>query len=446
MQGRVLANRYRLESKLGHGGMGSVWRAHDDNLGIDVAVKLIDPTFVDSPEATARFRREAVAGAGLRCSHIVHVTDYGVDGDTPFIAMDLLEGESLAARLEREGKLSFDVAVQLLAQVADALVFAHDKRIVHRDLKPDNVFIVREGTKEVVKVLDFGVAKRLDAQSFGNLKTNTGALLGTPYYMSPEQTRGSPNLDQRTDLWSYGVIAYECVTGRRPFDADTLPDLLMAICRDPVPPPSQVAAVPTGFDEWFAKATARDAEQRFRNAAEASTALCALCGNRISDPAPRPSGTSSPVVAAHTARVEEPELAKSVGPSSVTSPGTQGAQSKRRVVIWATSAVLAVAVAGYWAVTASRSEARQSAPSTATVDVAPIAGSSVTPAASLATNAVMVIPVPPAAASPSVVVVVPAAGSTDTNSVSSKPLVTPKPSTPTTHRPPTPQRRFGGGF
>lgn len=282
VRGRVISNRYQLREQLGRGGMGSVWRATDLKLHIEVAVKLIDPIAADYPEARARFEREALAAAQLRSMHIVLITDHGVDADIPFIVMEFLRGESLAKRLQRERRFSFDQALEWFTQIADALGVAHERRIVHRDLKPDNVFIVSERGKEYVKVLDFGVAKRLDAQSFGNdIKTHTGTLLGTPYYMSPEQSRGAATIDHRADLWSFGVMTYECLTGKRPFDADTLPDLLIAICRDPCTPPSLVAPVPRGFDDWFARATAREPSDRFDNVEEALSCLCALRGEPL---------------------------------------------------------------------------------------------------------------------------------------------------------------------
>jgi eukaryotic-like serine/threonine-protein kinase len=279
MQERVLAGRYRLISKLGEGGMGSVWRAEHLTLRTQVAIKLIDASIAESSEAVGRFQREAQAAAELRSTHIVQILDYGIDDGTPFIAMELLQGESLSSRLERLGKLSPMSTADVLAQVADALCMAHDIGIVHRDLKPDNIFIVRERNNEVVKVLDFGIAKKVGALSAGSgVKTNTGAMLGTPYYMSPEQALGRTSIDNRTDIWSLGVIAHECLTGQRPFERETLGALLGAICYEPVPTPSQNASVPPGFDEWFARTAARDPDARYSSAEEAALALRTICG------------------------------------------------------------------------------------------------------------------------------------------------------------------------
>jgi serine/threonine-protein kinase len=364
VQDRIIKERYRLIKQLGQGGMGSVWRAEDLNLHIDVAVKLIDPNFATSDEAQARFQREALAAAQLRSMHIVWISDHGVDGDTPFIVMELLRGESLATRLRKRGVLSFDEALSVFSQIAEALGFAHEQKIVHRDLKPDNVFIVSERTRELVKVLDFGVAKKIDSQSFGNkLKTHTGMLLGTPYYMSPEQTRGSAAVDHRSDIWSFGVMVYECITGKRPFEADTIPDLLMAICRDPFVPASQIASVPAGFDEWFAQAAARDVSERFQSIEAAVNALNSLRGAEIT--APRQPAPSVASVDVRTVRITQDDpipkrfdsrqdatnalSPNTVVPSSVTAPPGAKTESSRRSLGWLLAPlVAAVGVLAYW--------------------------------------------------------------------------------------------------
>lgn len=277
--GSLLAERYCLLSKLGQGGMGAVWRAEDRTLRIEVALKLIDPSLVDSPVALARFQQEAHAAARLRSTHIVHINDYGVDDATgqPFIAMDLLEGESLQQRLDRVRRLAFNDAQHILTQVARALELAHSKGVAHRDLKPENVFIAREGNTEIVKVLDFGIAKRLDVIPVsGGLKTRDGQMLGTPNYMSPEQARAHGDIDHRTDIWSFGVIAYQCITGRRPFESDNLASLVLAICSGPIPDPATLAATPAGFTEWFERAVARDVQGRFPTIVAAATELARL--------------------------------------------------------------------------------------------------------------------------------------------------------------------------
>ena len=280
MEGLVLSERYRLVSQLGQGGMGSVWRAVHVELGTPAAVKLIDPQIASNEEALSRFKREAQAAATLRSPHVVQILDYGVDNGTPYIAMELMEGESLADRLERAGRLDAYTTATLMNQVARAVSKAHEIGIVHRDLKPDNIYIVRNEVEELAKVLDFGIAKST-GDGFGAMgapETRTGAMLGTPYYMSPEQAGGKKTVDHRSDTWAMAVIAFECLLGRRPFDSDSLGGLVLTICTEEPPVPSHVGPVPMGFDEWFAKATARNPDDRFQTARELASELKVICG------------------------------------------------------------------------------------------------------------------------------------------------------------------------
>ena len=271
--GKVLAHRYRLETRLGEGGMGSIWRAEHLVLAAPVALKLIDPEIAEDEDATARFMREAQAAATLRSPHVVQILDYGFDGKVPFMAMELLEGENLAQRIKRLGRISPGETARILTHVGRAVGRAHEAGIVHRDLKPENVFIVKNEDEEIAKVLDFGVAK-VDRKIIGpNAVTRTGSLLGTPYYMSPEQAQGNKTVDFRSDLWSLGVIAYECLIGKRPFFSDAIGDLVLQICVRDIPVPSRHGIVPEGFDGWFARAVARDPALRFQSARDLNEAL-----------------------------------------------------------------------------------------------------------------------------------------------------------------------------
>lgn len=268
--GTEIAGRYRLISRIGEGGMGTVWRAEHLGLRSHVAIKLVHPSAAIEAHAVERFMREARAAAALKSPYVVHITDFGIDDQVPFIAMELLEGESLADRLERNGKLSHKETARFMTHVARAVSKAHDGGILHRDLKPDNVFIVDDDDEEIAKVLDFGIAK--DTQSVlgtdHDFRTRSGAVLGTPCYMSPEQATGEKGIDTRSDLWSLAIIAFECVVGAKAFRGETLGALIVEICSKPLPVPSEVGEAPEGFDEWFAKAAARDPEQRFDSARE----------------------------------------------------------------------------------------------------------------------------------------------------------------------------------
>jgi eukaryotic-like serine/threonine-protein kinase len=267
--GRVIASKYCLLYQIGRGGMGSVWVAEHLTLRSKVAVKLIDPGLAMSTNAVRRFEREARAAALLRSPHVVQVLDFGVDSGSPYLAMELLEGEGLGARITRRGRLRPKELSKLMNQLGRAVTRAHSEGFVHRDLKPDNIFLADEGEDFFVKVLDFGIAKALRPTPTltGKNLTLSGAMLGTPHYMSPEQAEGR-SVDARSDLWSMGVIAFESLTGNTPFNGDSLPAILRAICFDPIVVPSSVASVPVGFDAWFARAVDRDPEKRFQSAAD----------------------------------------------------------------------------------------------------------------------------------------------------------------------------------
>ncbi len=281
--GTTLAGKYRLVSMLGQGGMGSVWRAEHLGLNAPVAIKLIDPSIADNEEALGRFHREAQAAATLRSPHVVQILDHGVDKElnAPFIVMELMEGESLGDRLERVGALSPQQTSKILTQVARALTRAHQAGIVHRDLKPDNIFLVNNFDDEIAKVLDFGVAKASPNSLHSGMATRTGMVMGTPYYMSPEQISGSKDVDHRTDLWALAVIVAQCLTGRLLFTADTIGGLTLKICMEPIPEASSLGPVPAGFDAWLAKSVAREMSQRFDSAAEMAAAFRDICGGTL---------------------------------------------------------------------------------------------------------------------------------------------------------------------
>src|SRR5579872_6070880 len=215
----LVAGKYEVLRLIGRGGMGSVWEGRHASLGTRVAVKFIDHEYADSEEAKARFVTEARAAAAIESKHAIQIFDHGVTDDgRPYIVMELLVGEALDKRIERLGTLSLGETARILLHVCRALQRAHEAGVVHRDLKPENIFLVRtpDDDDEIAKVLDFGIAKfkKLDGQSSGlTSSTKTGAVLGTPFYMAPEQARGLRDLDHRVDLWSMGIIAFRCVCG-----------------------------------------------------------------------------------------------------------------------------------------------------------------------------------------------------------------------------------------
>jgi protein kinase-like protein len=292
----ILGEKYRLLRPLDEGGVGSVWLAEHLSLAAPVAVKLMGAEFARTSSRLQRFLREARAAAAARSPNVVQILDFGVDAGTPYIVMELLEGESLADRLRRVGRLSPRDTEAIIRQVSRGLTRAHDSGIVHRDLKPANIFITRNEDEEVIKLFDFGIAKAAtELSSVLTSQTRTGSIFGTPYYMSPEQMEASRRCDLRTDIWALGVITYECLLGRLPFAGTGIGGLVLAVCSHPVPVPSAHGEVPEGFDAWFARACARNRRERFPSAREAAQELRRLVepGYVASDGAREPSGTEA---------------------------------------------------------------------------------------------------------------------------------------------------------
>jgi serine/threonine protein kinase len=275
--GTIVGGRYRLITCIGRGAMGEVWRSEHLALNTPVAIKLVDAgSHRDGDEILERFRIEGQAAGRLRSPHVVQIFDYGTEGDIAYMAMELLEGETLADRLTRAGRFTLADTARILHEIAIGVGQAHEAGVIHRDLKPQNVFLARIGGRVIVKVLDFGIAKLTVAAPTDTLKTHAGMMVGTPAYMSPEQVMGNTQIDWRSDLWQMGIIAYECVCGRMPFDGTSLGDLFMKICSVPLPVPSRAAQVPEAFDGWFARAMQRDPERRFQSAREMAEALAAI--------------------------------------------------------------------------------------------------------------------------------------------------------------------------
>jgi len=271
-EGTMVTPSVRLVRPLRTGGMGAVWVAEHLGLKTEVVVKFIAPELADKAEVAARFEREAAAAAQVKSPHVVQVLDHGTNAEFgPYIVMELLEGQDLGTYLKANGRLPVREVAVMIGQVAKALGRAHSAGIIHRDIKPDNIFLCdAEGGEVFVKLLDFGIAKATDR--IGGTQTTTGQVMGTPYYMSPEQLLGE-TIDARTDIWALGVCAFEAVTGTRPFRGETIGALTLQIHKD-LPHASQlVPDVPVAFDEWFARCCAKDREARFSNARDAAQAL-----------------------------------------------------------------------------------------------------------------------------------------------------------------------------
>jgi serine/threonine-protein kinase len=325
--GSTLGGKYRLEKKIGEGGMGSVWLGVHLSLGINVAIKFMAPDLAETPDYSS-FEREARAAAQLRNEHTVRVYDHGIALDgLPYLVMEYLAGESLTAWVDRQSPLSPVALGSLVEQTASALAEAHDRGLVHGDVKPDNILMVEDADQPhgfTVKLIDFGLARpcrvrvHLPAESasiiHGPAVTGSeearSVVAGTPLYMSPECLTSGAAPGPLLDLWGLAVTAFFAITGGTlPFEGETLSELYRRICVEPLPKASEVCpGVPPGFDAWFARACARDPEARFKSAGELAAALSAACH----DAQGAPSGIS-PVAIRVTLRAEPPDAPRPRG-------------------------------------------------------------------------------------------------------------------------------------
>jgi serine/threonine-protein kinase len=261
--GDLIAGRYVLQRMLGEGGMGVVWVAHSTALDVEVALKMLRRELAGTP-AVDRMAREARTAAQLGHPALVRVLDFGTsDEREPYLAMELLEGEELHSRLAREGRLAANAAIALLLPIIDGLGTAHEKGIVHRDVKPENIFIARDQQGRIQpKVLDFGIAKLNHDRAVSRL-TQVGDVMGSPYYLSPEQAEGLDDIDFRSDIWSIGVVLYEAVCGAVPFEASNYNALLRSIVRDAPKPMSDHGAGDAQLWTIIERCLKKDREQRW---------------------------------------------------------------------------------------------------------------------------------------------------------------------------------------
>jgi eukaryotic-like serine/threonine-protein kinase len=276
-----VVGHYRILEKIGAGGMGEVFRARDERLGRDVALKFVNPACASDPDRLRRFDKEARAAAALNHPNIVAIYDSGVQDDAPYIVSELLQGQTLRERL-CAGPLNVRQAAEYGFQISEALVAAHEKNIIHRDLKPENIFITRENR---IKILDFGIAKLLPDRenkehSLGTMETQTrmGSVLGTVAYMAPEQLR-CKEVDGRSDIFSVGAILYEMLTGKRAFHGETDVDTITAVLKED--PPEMMAErgqIPPAFEQIVSHCLEKDPERRFQSARDLSFSLSTLAG------------------------------------------------------------------------------------------------------------------------------------------------------------------------
>ncbi len=298
--GQTIDGKFRVRAILGEGGMGTVFEAEHVAIGRLVAVKVLHPAQASKKVAVKRFHQEARAAGGIGHPNICEVYDIGTLADgSPYLVMERLHGETLASRVSAEGGLPFDDVIDIAEGVLAALAAAHERGILHRDIKPENVFLTRRGGVPTgVKILDFGVSK-ITAAVAGDWEddtdlTKTGMVMGTPYYMSPEQARGERNLDGRVDVYATGVLIYEALTARRPFLASNYNSLLLQILSaNPIPPNELRPSIPRALSDVVLKAMSKKREDRFSSAQEFSKALEACRVDRHSKTGPRGAAKSS---------------------------------------------------------------------------------------------------------------------------------------------------------
>jgi len=276
----LIAGRYRVFAEIGRGAMGAVWLVEHVHTGDQLALKVMHQSFGNSPELVERFRREARAAAKIKSDHVVRVIDADISpelGGMPFMVMEMLNGEDARKRLRTVGAFPRDQTVHILWQVARALDRAHAVGIVHRDIKPENLFFHRHETGvEIVKLLDFGVAKMRDDLALDDAQsTQAGTLLGTPYYMAPEQVRNG-TITPQTDVWAVGMLAVRFLTAASYWPSATTGELMAMILTEPMQTPSskfERAALPPAFDAWFERSCNRDPARRWPSVGEQVAAL-----------------------------------------------------------------------------------------------------------------------------------------------------------------------------
>jgi serine/threonine-protein kinase len=272
--GDIIEGKYRITRLLGQGGMGAVYEGENDRIHRKVAIKVLHSSVAAKADVVQRFEREAQAAGRIGSEHIVEVLDLGnLPSGERFMVMEYLDGESLGQRIKKRKRLTPHEVAPIVHQMLEGLAAAHDAGIVHRDLKPDNVYLINtKNQRDFVKVLDFGVSK-FSALDSDMSMTKTGAVMGTPYYMSPEQARGG-KIDHRSDLYSVGVVMYQAITGRLPFQAETFNELVFKIALEsPDPAELVVPNLEPNFAAIIAKAMIRDVNVRFQSAREFQAAI-----------------------------------------------------------------------------------------------------------------------------------------------------------------------------
>jgi serine/threonine-protein kinase len=358
--GATLAGKLRVIRMIGAGGMGAVYEVEHELTKHRRALKLLHAEMARMPGVVARFLREASAAGRIGSRHIVETFDAGqLETGEPYIVMEMLKGRPLDALIEKMGKLDYAQAIEILKQACDGVQAAHDAGIVHRDLKPENLFLV-ESNRIFVKILDFGISKFDPSRTEGMNLTQEGTALGTPFYMSPEQVRGEANLDPRTDVYALGVVLYECLTGKKPFEAETLPHLAVKIHEGKYAMLKTIRPdAPVGLESIIARALSVDREHRYPTARALKQSLEEIdlggkftAGATLLAPATAIDGTPKLVI-------DESKSASRSSADAVSGASLEVTAKKGRGKLFAILAAAVAAICGVAAAWSARRDARR---------------------------------------------------------------------------------------
>ncbi len=349
--GEVIAGKYRVDRILGEGGMGVVVAVTHLGLQQRFAMKFLLPDVVTIPALVERFTREAQAAVQIHSEHVARVTDVGVlPNGAPYMLMEYLEGEDLSAVLKARGALPIQDAVGFVMQALEAIAEAHVLGIVHRDLKPGNLFLAqRPSGRSIVKVLDFGISK-VESTANRPALTGSGALIGSPGYMSPEQMIAADTVDLTTDIWAIGVVLYEMLTGRRPFEAESMPELVAVVLAKPHVPVRQVRPeVPQALSDAVDFCLAKERTGRFQNTGQLALALAPFAPPHVAQSVERILGVlrgNAPVVPYSVPPPALVAAVKSRGPGTLSPTSGGGAPTRSNAPLVLLAGLVAVALLG----------------------------------------------------------------------------------------------------